>query len=360
MGTLRVQLDVLMDHPSDQKVKICETLNQLTEKSPLLDLITWNKLKYPNLNCVLETIALFTTDYMLLYMQVTNLHEITAWNFEANLVDEMLELIKESEIDTKEWCTILLVKHQDFVNKHKAKLKLNFKERQMLEIDQTSKLITKYANARLNEVGIQKVKENYNQFENTDITKIQDHLKNMILNDELKLWEKPILFSKGTTVYYRLSDLLPLIVKLKYLDENSIQWLVNIETSNEKLNAWLFKFKKRLNYRYRWKDDERWMEWLKSYYLSHDHDEIPKMSASHSEVQQDTHEKIDKISKTLEFTEQQIKQAELMRLEKDNWNKTLMEQLELEIKDKDIFVHTMNIKWMLKEYERNWKDGKFN
>ena len=90
-----------------------------------------------------------------------------------------------------------------------------------------------------------------------------------LLTDELSkltFMEKPIIFHEGKPIVMNGSDFIVKIHKLLYIDEQKIQWLMNIRTADIFLNKTLTQLRKLIQFRYRWKDKDLWFEWLKSQY----------------------------------------------------------------------------------------------
>jgi hypothetical protein len=96
----------------------------------------------------------------------------------------------------------------------------------------------------------------------------QEEQQKLLVNELSKLtfMEKPIIFKQGKPITMKGEDFIMKIHKLLYIDEYKIQWLMNIHTAETFLNQTLMQLRKAIQFRFRWKDKDLWLEWLKSQY----------------------------------------------------------------------------------------------
>jgi hypothetical protein len=96
----------------------------------------------------------------------------------------------------------------------------------------------------------------------------QEEQQKLIANELSKLtfMEKPIIFKQGKPIIMKGEDFITKIHKLLYIDEQKIQWLMNIHTAETFFNQTLAQLRKTIQFRFRWKDKDLWLEWLKSQY----------------------------------------------------------------------------------------------
>lgn len=345
-GTLRVLVENFDDQPSTEKIAIKENLDLLVEHSPLIDYIVQQSEKYPYLNKILQMASIFSTDYMMLYSTFVLSLQISTKDFEEQMVNEMIELMKTFETSTSDWISKIFEKHYDFLQISESKLKLPKNELDM-KIQQTKNEMIEKAVRKLNQEEKDAFKRDVFQFK-----ELSEQIKAKTLIDEiipkLKFNEKPIIFVKGKTLIYKTNELVSMIYKLQYLDENMVQKLSNIRTESDFLNSSLKQFMKRINFRHRWKDDELWYEWLKQQYRNINFQNVERREQleSYSRVlgQIKTESEVNKIN---------LIQAEIN--EKKVKEKINEEVLKKERLDKNQLVHCLNIKEMVNEYARNWK-----
>ena len=346
VGALRVLFENFNIQPSTYKVEISRMFNELIEKSPLIDLIMKDIQRFPYLKICLSAISLYCSDQLLVFTSFTCCCKILEMDFEKQLFLEIIQLIIQFKVPY-DWSNRIMFLHDNFCNKYSTRLKYTMKYRLEKNLEEMGGLLdhlyTKQSSQREKDEFMNMTNEmiKFNELNNEEQNKI---LYELI--QRLQLYEKPIIFDKGNPIFVMSTQLIADLHKLLYLDENKLQWLANINTENEFLNEKLKNFIKRINFRYRWKDDELWFEWLKNQYVTNVRTR-PNWTNSlthHSELLSDMILQIEK-----EVNQQHV----YLELNEKIPKIYDAKELQNEINNPKLFVHPKNIKQNFIMYHLN-------
>lgn len=258
-GTLGVLFDMMKSQPPTCKVHFQQQLNELTNNSPMMDIVyeEINDLDY--IKTLLDCILMYCSNLFYMTTSICIQTKIANPQFEEELYRELWLLMEKYRIEKRDH---LNVKHDEYVKKWSMSCKTPVQRIETLRStvgDEVNKLLVD------NELD----EEQANEI--TKFIQLQQNEKQELLVKELSkltFMEKPIIFQAGKSITMKADDFISRIHRLLYLDEQKIHWMMNIHFAESFLNQTLLQLRKTIQFRYRWKDKELWFEWLKNQYTT--------------------------------------------------------------------------------------------
>lgn len=256
-GTLGVLFDTLRIQPPTAKIQMQSLLDELTNKSPMMDIIYYelNNLDYTK--TLLDCILMYCSNTIYLVTSICTQIKIAEPQFEDGLYNELWSLMERYNMINRSELNLL---HDEYIKKWSLSCKSPVQRIKTIkkEVDKEVEEIIK--ESKLPDKQIKEIK---------DFIRLKQEEQQKLLASELSkltFMEKPIIFKAGKPIIMSGPDFIAKVHKLLYIDEQKIQWLMNIHTAETFLNNTLGQLRKLIQFRYRWKDQDLWFEWLKSQY----------------------------------------------------------------------------------------------
>jgi len=256
-GTLGVLFDALKTQPPTAKIRFQTMLDELTNRSPMMDIVYEELEHLDYLRTLLDCILMYCSNTLYLVTSMCLQAKISDPNFELQLYQDIWVLMEKYQMTCR---NELNCQHDNYIKKwslscktavQRFKTMRNEAYAEVEEIIKAGKLPEEQAN---------------------DIRKFvqmkQEEQQNLLAKELSKLtfMEKPIVFAQGKLITMKGEDLIVKLQKLLFIDEQKIQWFMNIRTAETFLNQTLQQLRKTIQFRYRWKDKDLWFEWLKNQY----------------------------------------------------------------------------------------------
>ena len=262
-GTLGVLFDTLRIQPPTMKTQVQSLLDELTNKSPMMDIMYYELNNLDYVKTLLDCILMYCSNTIYLVTSICIQIKIAEPQFETGLYNELWSLMERYNMTNRSELNLL---HDEYIKKWSLSCKCPVQRINIIkkEVDKEVEEIIK--ESKLPDKQIKEIKE--------FIQLKQEEQQKLLASELSKLtfMEKPIIFKAGKPIIMSGPDFITKVHKLLYIDEQKIQWLMNIHTAETFLNNTLEQLRKLIQFRYRWKDKDLWFEWLKSQYKT----EIPK------------------------------------------------------------------------------------
>jgi len=256
-GTLGVLFDALKSQPPTAKIRFQIMLDELTNRSPMMDIV-YEELKHLDyLRTLLDCILMYCSNTLYLVTSICLQAKISEPNFELQLYQDLWVLMEKYQVTNR---NELNRQHDDYIKKWSLSCKTPV---------QRFEIMRKEAHEEIEEIiKAGKLPEEQANEIRKFVQMKQEEQQNLLANELSKLtfMEKPIVFVQGKLITMKGEDLIVKMHKLLFIDEQKIQWFMNIRTAETFLNQTLQQLRKTIQFRYRWKDKDLWFEWLKNQY----------------------------------------------------------------------------------------------
>jgi Ser-tRNA(Ala) deacylase AlaX len=257
IGTLGVLFDTLKAQPPTAKIHLQKLLDELTNKSPLMDIIYAELDNLDYTRTVLDSILMYCSNTIYLVTSICIQAKIADLHFETELYQELWSLMEKYQINSRKDLNIY---HDEYIKKWSLSCKTPIQRFKIIKNEVDKEVNEMIKENKIPEKQVKEIKE--------FIQLKQEEQQKLLVNELSKLtfMEKPIIFKQGKPIFMKGEEFITNIHKLLYIDEQKIQWLMNIHTAETFLNQTLIQLRKAIQFRFRWKDKDLWFEWLKSQY----------------------------------------------------------------------------------------------
>ena len=256
-GTLGVLFDTLRIRPPTVKTRVQLSLDELTNKSPMMDIIYSELENLDYTKTLLDCILMYCSNAIYLVTSICTQIKIADSQFENELYNELWSLMERYQVANRNELNLL---HDEYNKKWSLSCKSPIQRIDIIKKEVNNEIEEMIKESKLPDKQAKEIKE---------FIQLKQEEQQKLLTDELSkltFMEKPIIFHEGKPIVMNGSDFIVKIHKLLYIDEQKIQWLMNIRTADIFLNRTLTQLRKLIQFRYRWKDKDLWFEWLKSQY----------------------------------------------------------------------------------------------
>ena len=256
-GTLGVLFDTLRIQPPTVKTRVQSLLDELTNKSPMMDIIYFELENLDYIKTLLDCILMYCSNAIYLVTSICTQIKIADSQFENELYNELWSLMERYQVANRNELNLL---HDEYNKKWSLSCKNPVQRIDTIKKEVNNEIEEMIKESKLPEKQAKEIRE---------FIQLKQEEQQKLLTDELSkltFMEKPIIFHEGKPIVMNGSDFIVKIHKLLYIDEQKIQWLMNIRTADIFLNKTLTQLRKLIQFRYRWKDKDLWFEWLKSQY----------------------------------------------------------------------------------------------
>ena len=256
-GTLGVLFDALKTQPPTAKIRFQTLLDELTNKSPMMDIVYEELVHLDYLRTLLDCVLMYCSNTLYLVTSICLQAKISDPQFEIQLYQDLWVLMEKYQISSR---NELNRQHDDYVKKWSLSCKTPAQRFETMRNEAYKEVEEMIKADELPEEQANEIKE--------FVRLKQEEQQNILANELSKLtfMEKPIVFAQGKLVIMKGEDLIVKLQKLLFIDEQKIQWFMNIRTAETFLNQTLQQLRKSIQFRYRWKDKDLWFEWLKNQY----------------------------------------------------------------------------------------------
>ena len=256
-GTLGVLFDTLKAQPPTVKIQIQNALDELTNKSPMMDIIYAELDNLDHIRTLLDTILMYCSNTIYMVTSICTQAKIADPHFETELYQELWSLMEKYQVENRKDLNIY---HDEYIKKWSLSCKSPAQRFKVIQNEVDKEVDEMIQDNKLPEEQVREIKE-FMQLK-------QEEQQKLIVNELSKLTflEKPIIFKQGKPIIMKGEEFIAKVHKLLYIDEQKIQWLMNIHTAETFLNQTLAQLRKAIQFRFRWKDKDLWLEWLKSQY----------------------------------------------------------------------------------------------
>jgi polyhydroxyalkanoate synthesis regulator phasin len=258
-GTLGVLFDTLKTQPPTVKILLQESLDELTNKSPMMDIIYAELDNLDYIRTLLDSILMYCSDTIYLVTSICTQAKIANPHFEIELYQELWSLMEKYQVNSR---NDLNIYHDEYIKKWSLSSKTPVQRFKIVKNEVDKEIDEMIKEDKLPKEQAKEIQE--------FIQLRQEEQQRLLSNELSKLtfMEKPIIFKQGKPITMKGEDFIMKIHKLLYIDEYKIQWLMNIHIAETFLNQTLTQLRKIIQFRFRWKDKDLWLEWLKSQYKS--------------------------------------------------------------------------------------------
>jgi hypothetical protein len=256
-GTLGVLFDTLKAQPPTFKIQIQNFLDELTNKSPLMDIIYLELDNLDYTRTLLDSILMYCSNTIYMTTSICTQIKVADLQFETELYQELWSFMEKYQVENRK---DLNAYHDEYIKKWSLSCKSPVQRLKIIKNEVDKEVEEMIKDNKLPEEQVKEIKE--------FIQLKQEEQQKLIANELSKLtfMEKPIIFKQGKPIIMKGEDFITKIHKLLYIDEQKIQWLMNIHTAETFFNQTLAQLRKTIQFRFRWKDKDLWLEWLKSQY----------------------------------------------------------------------------------------------
>lgn len=256
-GTLGVLFDALKSQPPTAKIRFQTLLDELTNKSPMMDIVYEELAHLDYLRTLLDCVLMYCSNTLYLVTSICLQAKISDPNFETQLYQDLWVLMEKYQVTSR---SELNRQHDDYVKKWSLSCKTPTQRFEIMKKEAYAEVEELIKAGKLPEKQANEIRE-FVQLK-------QEEQQNLLANELSKLtfMEKPIVFAQGKLTTMTGEDLIVKLQKLLFIDEQKIQWFMNIRTAETFLNQTLQQLRKAIQFRYRWKDKDLWFEWLKNQY----------------------------------------------------------------------------------------------
>jgi hypothetical protein len=256
-GTLGVLFDALKSQPPTAKVRFQTLLDELTSRSPMMDIVYEELEHLDYLRTLLDCILMYCSNTLYLVTSICLQAKISDPNFEIQLYQDLWVLMEKYQVTSR---NELNRQHDEYVKKWSLACKPPTQRFETMKKEAYAEVEDLIKAGKLPEKQANEIKE--------FVHMKQEEQQNLLVNELSKLtfMEKPIVFAQGKLITMKGEDLIVKLQKLLFIDEQKIQWFMNIRTAETFLNQTLQQLRKTIQFRYRWKDKDLWFEWLKNQY----------------------------------------------------------------------------------------------
>jgi hypothetical protein len=258
-GTLGVLFDTLKAQPPTVKIQLQNLLDELTNKSPMMDIVYAELDNLDYTRTLLDSILMYCSNTIYMVTSICIQTKIADLQFESELYQELWSLMEKYQVESRKNLNLF---HDEYIKKWSLSCKNPVQRLKIIKNEVDKEVDQMIKDNKLPEKQVNEIKE--------FIQLKQEEQQKLLANELSKLtfMEKPIIFKKGKPIIMKGEDFITKIHKLLYIDEQKIQWLMNIHMAETFLNQTLAQLRKTLQFRFRWKDKDLWLEWLKSQYKS--------------------------------------------------------------------------------------------
>ena len=256
-GTLGVLFDTLRIQPPTVKTRVQSLLDELTNKSPMMDIIYSELENLDYTKTLLDGILMYCSNAVYLVASICTQIKIADSQFENELYNELWSLMERYQVANRNELNVL---HDEYNKKWSLSCKTPFQRINTMKKEVDDEVEEMIKESKLSGKQAKEIKE---------FIQLKQKEQQKLLTDELSkltFMEKPIIFHEGKPIVMNGADFIAKVHKLLYIDEQKIQWLMNIHTADIFLDRTLAQLRKIIQFRYRWKDKDLWFEWLKSQY----------------------------------------------------------------------------------------------
>lgn len=257
VGTLGVLFDTLRIQPPTVKNWVQVSLDELTSKSPMMDIIYYELDNLDYTKTLLDCMLMYCSNTIYLVTSICIQAKIAEPQFENGLYSELWSWMEKYNVMNRSELNLL---HDEYTKKWSLSCKHPVQRIKTIKKEVEKEVEEIIKESKLPDKQVKEIKE--------FIQLKQDEQQRLLTSELSKLtfMEKPIIFKAGKPIVMSGPDFIAKLHKLLYIDEQKIQWLMNIHTAETFLNNTLGQLRKLIQFRYRWKDQDLWFEWLKSQY----------------------------------------------------------------------------------------------
>ena len=267
-GTLGVLFDTLKSQPPTIKIQLQTLLDELTNRSPMMDIVYAELENYDYIRTLLDGILMYCSNLVYLVSSICVQAKISDLQFEFQLYQELWSLMEKYQVNNRNELNLY---HDEYIKKWSLSCKNPVQRFTTIRkvVDNEVEEIIKAGN--LPEKLVVEIKDFIHLKQVDQQTLLANELS------KLTFMEKPIIFHQGKPIIMKGEDFIVKIQKLLYIDEQKIHWLMNIRTAETFLNQTLSQLRKLIQFRFRWKDKELWFEWLKNQYKAETSQTVPSL-----------------------------------------------------------------------------------
>lgn len=319
-GTLGVLFDMLRTQPPTAKIQIQSRLDELTNKSPMMDIIYAELKNLDYTRTLLDCILMYCSNTLYMVTSICIQAKIADPQFENEMYQELWSLMERHQVNNRNELNSL---HDEYIKKWSLSCKSPIQRISIMK-NEVNKEIDRIINDQ--ELPAKQTKE-IKEF----ISLKQEEQQKLLFDELSKLtfMEQPIIFKQGKPITMKGEDFIVKIQKLLYIDEQKIQWLMNIRFAESFLDETLKQLRKAIQFRFRWKDKDLWLEWLKSQY---------KTETEKSQTVLPL--KVVPLSQINQIEEKKIERNEIVLTE------DLEKKMQEEIEDKNEWIHCNTLNWI--------------